>query len=127
VLALALIVIPVDPHDRKYVDAGPPVCAKRLRFGHAQMESHALVTLRAARAGVITGVLLAVCTGETAPLLLRLITNSEFRFIWAYVSRPGSIFKFAMSPENWQHWLGVFLTTLAVLGRTFSAVLTRQK
>ena len=93
------------------------------------------VTLRAARAGVITGVLLAVAriAGETAPLLFTALNN---QFWTADLSTPMAnlpvvIFKFAMSPyENWQHlaWAGVFLITLAVLGLNILArFVTRTK
>ena len=72
------------------------------------------VTLRAARAGVVTGVLLAVAriSGETAPLLFTALNN---QFWTADMSEPMAnlpvaIFKFAMSPyEDWQQlaWAGV--------------------
>jgi phosphate transport system permease protein len=82
----------------------------------------ASVTLRAARAGVVTGVLLALAriSGETAPLLFTALSNQ----FWTsdlgepMASLPVTIFKFAMSPyENWQQlaWAGVFLITLGVL------------
>jgi len=93
------------------------------------------VTLRAARAGVITGVLLAVAriAGETAPLLFTALSNQFWNADMAkpMASLPVTIFKFAMSPyENWQQlaWAGVFLITVAVLGLNILArVLTRQK
>ena len=80
------------------------------------------ITMKAARAGVITGVLLAVAriAGETAPLLFTALSNQ----FWTsnlgepMASLPVTIFKFAMSPyENWQKlaWAGVFLITLGVL------------
>lgn len=81
------------------------------------------VTLRAARAGVVTGVLLAVAriAGETAPLLFTALSNQ----FWSLdlnqpmATLPVTIFKFAMSPfDDWQQlaWAGVFLITLGVLG-----------
>jgi phosphate transport system permease protein len=93
------------------------------------------ITLKAARAGVITGILLAVAriAGETAPLLFTALSNQ----FWTsnlgqpMASLPVTIFKFAMSPyENWQKlaWAGVFLITLAVLLLNIAArVLTRSK
>jgi len=93
------------------------------------------ITLKAARAGVVTGVLLAVAriAGETAPLLFTALNNQ----FWTsslnepMASLPVTIFKFAMSPyENWQElaWAGVFLITLAVLALNIAArVLTRVK
>ncbi len=93
------------------------------------------ITLRAARAGVVTGALLAVAriAGETAPQLFTALNN---QFWTADVSQPMAslpvtIFKFAMSPyENWQQlaWAGVFLITVAVLALNILArVLTRNK
>ncbi len=93
------------------------------------------ITLRAARAGVVTGVLLAVAriSGETAPLLFTALNNQ----FWTsnlnepMASLPVTIFKFAMSPyENWQQlaWAGVLLITVAVLGLNILArLLTRHK
>jgi phosphate transport system permease protein len=76
------------------------------------------VTLKAARAGVITGVLLAVAriAGETAPLLFTALSNQFWTSDLSepMASLPVTIFKFAMSPyENWQQlaWAGVFLIT----------------
>jgi phosphate transport system permease protein len=93
------------------------------------------VTLRAARAGVVTGVLLALAriAGETAPLLFTALSN---QFFTANLSKPMAnlpvtIFKFAMSPfANWQQmaWAGVFLITLGVLALNILArVLFRMK
>ena len=80
------------------------------------------MTLRAARAGVITGVLLAFAriAGETAPLLFTALSNQFWTNDLAQpmASLPVTIFKFAMSPyENWQKlaWAGVFLITMSVL------------
>ena len=94
-----------------------------------------MITLRAAKSGVITGVLLAVAriSGETAPLLFTALNNQFWNSDLSkpMASLPVTIFKFAMSPyENWQQlaWAGVFLITLAVLGLNILArVLTRQK
>jgi len=93
------------------------------------------ITLRAARAGVVTGVLLAVAriSGETAPLLFTSLNNQFWSSNLAepMASLPVTIFKFAMSPyENWQQlaWSGVFLITLAVLGLNIAArLLTRTR
>lgn len=81
------------------------------------------VTLRAARSGIITGILLAVAriAGETAPLLFTALSNQ----FWStdlgspMANLPVTIFRFAMSPfEEWQRlaWAGVLLITLGVLG-----------
>ncbi len=80
------------------------------------------VTLRSARAGVITGILLAVAriAGETAPLLFTALSNQFFSLdlTQPMANLPVTIFKFAMSPfADWQSlaWAGVFLITLGVL------------
>jgi phosphate transport system permease protein len=80
------------------------------------------VTLKASRAGVTTGILLAVAriSGETAPLLFTALSNQFFSLDMGkpIANLPVTIFKFAMSPyENWQQlaWAGVFLITLGVL------------
>jgi phosphate transport system permease protein len=80
------------------------------------------ITLKAARAGVITGVLLAVAriAGETAPLLFTALSNQFWTssLVEPMASLPVTIFKFAMSPyENWQQlaWAGVFIITVGVL------------
>ena len=93
------------------------------------------ITLKSARAGVITGILLAVAriAGETAPLLFTALSNQ----FWTtnlgepMASLPVTIFKFAMSPfENWQKlaWAGVFLITIGVLALNIIArTLFRQR
>jgi phosphate transport system permease protein len=81
-----------------------------------------LVTLRAARSGVITGLLLAVAriSGETAPLLFTALNNQFFNTNMGepMANLPVVIFQFAMSPyENWIRlaWAGALLITLTVL------------
>ncbi|HET9762550.1 MAG TPA: phosphate ABC transporter permease PstA [Casimicrobiaceae bacterium] len=80
------------------------------------------VTLRAARGGVITGVLLAVAriSGETAPLLFTALNNQFFSADMnaPMANLPVVIFQFAMSPfDDWQHlaWAAALLITLTVL------------
>jgi phosphate transport system permease protein len=93
------------------------------------------VTLKAARAGVVTGVLLALAriAGETAPLLFTALSNQFFSLDLGQpmANLPVTIFKFAMSPfTNWQElaWAGVFLITLGVLALNILArVLFRHK
>ncbi|MCZ2103864.1 MAG: phosphate ABC transporter permease PstA [Comamonadaceae bacterium] len=136
-MALALIVIPVvirtTENMLKLVPPGLREAAYAL--GTPKWKVILAITLRAARAGVITGVLLAVAriAGETAPLLFTALSNQ----FWSsslnnpMASLPVVIFQFAMSPyENWQHlaWAGVLLITLAVLGLNILArVVTRNK
>lgn len=137
ILALALIVIPVvirtTENMLQLVPAGLREAAYAL--GAPKWKVILSITLKAARTGVITGVLLAVAriSGETAPLLFTALSNQ----FWTsnlgqpMASLPVTIFKFAMSPyENWQKlaWAGVFLITLAVLALNILArVVTRVK
>jgi len=81
-----------------------------------------LITLRAARSGVITGLLLALAriSGETAPLLFTALNNQFFNTDMAkpMANLPVVIFQFAMSPyDNWIRlaWAGALLITLTVL------------
>jgi len=81
-----------------------------------------MVTLRAVRGGVITGVLLAVAriSGETAPLLFTALNNQFFTTDMnaPMANLPVVIFQFALSPfQEWQElaWAGALLITLAVL------------
>ena len=86
------------------------------------------VAYRAARAGMITGVLLAVAriTGETAPLLFSALNNQFFSWNLnaPMSSLPVVIFQFALSPyEDWQQlaWTGALLITVTVLGLSILA------
>ena len=137
VAALALIVIPVvirtTENMLQLVPAGLREAAYAL--GAPKWKVITSITLRAARAGVVTGVLLAVAriSGETAPLLFTALNNQFWTSNLAepMASLPVTIFKFAMSPyENWQQlaWAGVLLITVTVLGLNILArVLTRSK
>ncbi|RQO61609.1 phosphate ABC transporter permease PtsA [Variovorax sp. KBW07] len=136
-LSLALIVIPVVIRTTENMLQLVPPGLREAAYalGTPKWKVILSITLRAARAGVVTGVLLAVAriAGETAPLLFTALNN---QFWTADVSQPMAslpvtIFKFAMSPyENWQQlaWAGVFLITVAVLALNILArVLTRTK
>jgi len=137
ILALALIVIPVVIRTTENMLALVPASLREAAYalGAPKWKVITRITLRAARAGVITGVLLAVAriAGETAPLLFTALNNQFWNGDLAkpMASLPVTIFKFAMSPyENWQQlaWAAVFLITLTVLGLNILArVLTRQK
>jgi len=136
VVALSLIVIPVvirtTENMLQLVPAGLREAAYAL--GTPKWKVILSITLRAARAGVVTGVLLAVAriSGETAPLLFTALSNQFWTSSLSepMASLPVTIFKFAMSPyQNWQElaWAGVFLITVAVLGLNILArVLTRH-
>ena len=137
VLALALIVIPVVIRTTENMLSLIPNALREAAYalGTPKWKVILNITLKSARAGVITGVLLAVAriAGETAPLLFTALSNQ----FWTsnlgepMASLPVTIFKFAMSPyENWQQlaWAGVFLITVAVLGLNILArVMTRNK
>ena len=137
VLALALIVIPVVIRQTENMLALVPNALREAAYalGTPKWRVIMTITLKAARAGVITGILLALAriSGETAPLLFTALSNQ----FWTanlgkpMASLPVTIFKFAMSPyENWQKlaWAGVFIITVGVLMLNILArVLFRNK
>ena len=137
ILALALIVIPVVIRQTENMLSLIPNALREAAYalGTPKWKVIMSVTLKASRAGVLTGILLAIAriAGETAPLLFTALSNqfwtSDLREPMA--SLPVTIFKFAMSPyENWQKlaWAGVFLITLGVLLLNILArVLLRNK
>ena len=137
VLALALIVIPVvirtTENMLQLVPAGLREAAYAL--GAPKWKVILSITLKSAKAGVVTGVLLAVArvSGETAPLLFTALSNQFWTSSLSepMASLPVTIFKFAMSPyENWQKlaWAGVFIITVTVLALNIVArLLTRNK
>lgn len=137
VLALALIVIPVVVRTTENMLSLIPNALREAAYalGTPKWKVIASVTLKSARAGVITGILLALAriAGETAPLLFTALSNQFFTASLGepMASLPVTIFKFAMSPyENWQKlaWAGVFLITLGVLALNILArVLFRNK
>jgi len=136
-LALALIVFPVVIRTTENMLQLVPPGLREAAYalGAPKWKVIISITLRAARAGVVTGILLAVAriAGETAPLLFTALNNQFWTadVTQPMASLPVTIFKFAMSPyENWQQlaWAGVFLITVAVLGLNILArVLTRNK
>jgi len=137
VLALALIVIPVVIRTTENMLTLIPNALREAAYalGTPKWKVIGKITLRSARAGVLTGVLLAVAriSGETAPLLFTALSNQFWTSSLGepMASLPVTIFKFAMSPyENWQKlaWAGVFLITLGVLALNIAArVLFRNK
>jgi phosphate transport system permease protein len=137
ILALALIVIPVVVRTTENMLSLIPNALREAAYalGTPKWKVISSVTLKAARAGVVTGVLLALAriAGETAPLLFTALSNQFFSTALGepMASLPVTIFKFAMSPyENWQKlaWAGVFLITVGVLALNILArVLFRNK
>ncbi len=124
VLALALIVIPVVIRQTENMLTLIPNALREAAYalGTPKWKVILSVTLNAAKAGVVTGILLAIAriAGETAPLLFTALSNQFWTsdMTQPMASLPVTIFKFAMSPyENWQKlaWAGVFLITMGVL------------
>lgn len=122
--ALALIAIPVvlrtTENMLRLVPGNLREAAFALGAPHWKVTNY--VTLRAARAGVMTGLLLALAriSGETAPLLFTALNNQFFstNMNAPMANLPVVIFQFAMSPyDNWVSlaWAGALLITLAVL------------
>jgi len=123
-LALALLAIQVVVRTTENMLRLVPNSLREaaIAMGAPMLKVIMLVTLRAVRAGVITGVLLAVAriSGETAPLLFTALNNQFWNSDMnaPMANLPVVIFQFAMSPfEEWQHlaWAGALLITLAVL------------
>ena len=137
ILALALIVIPVVIRTTENMLRLVPNALREAAYalGTPQWKVILGITLKSARAGVVTGILLAVAriAGETAPLLFTALSNQFWSgdITQPMASLPVTIFKFAMSPyENWQKlaWAGVFIITMFVLVlNVLARYLTRSK
>jgi len=137
VLALALIVVPVVIRTTENMLSLVPHALREAAYalGTPKWRVISTITLKSARAGVVTGILLAVAriSGETAPLLFTALSNQFWSSDLGHpmASLPVTIFKFAMSPyENWQKlaWAGVFLITIAVLALNIIArIMFRQR
>ena len=123
-VALALLVIPVVVRTTDDMHKLVPNTLREaaMALGCPVWKMVTMITYRAARTGILTGVLLAVAriSGETAPLLFTALNNQ----FWStnlnapMANLPVVIFQFAMSPyENWHRlaWGGAALITLAVL------------
>jgi phosphate transport system permease protein len=123
-LALSLIAVPVVVRTTENMLRLVPGSLREAAFalGAPRWKVSTMVTLRAARSGVMTGLLLAVAriSGETAPLLFTALNNQFFSTDMSkpMANLPVVIFQFAMSPyDNWIRlaWGGALLITLAVL------------
>ena len=123
-LALSLIAIPVVMRTTENMLRLVPGSLREAAFalGAPRWKVSLMVTLRAAKSGVITGVLLAVAriSGETAPLLFTALNNQFFstNMEAPMANLPVVIFQFAMSPyQNWIQlaWGAALLITLTVL------------
>jgi phosphate transport system permease protein len=123
-LALTLIAIPVVMRTTENMLRLVPGSLREAAFalGAPRWKVSLSVTLRAAKNGVITGLLLAVAriSGETAPLLFTALNNQFFNSDMSspMANLPVVIFQFAMSPyDNWIRlaWGGALIVTMAVL------------
>jgi phosphate transport system permease protein len=123
-LALGLIAIPVIVRTTENMLRLVPGSLREAAFalGAPRWKVATMVTLRAAKSGVITGLLLALAriSGETAPLLFTALNNQFFSWNMnaPMANLPVVIFQFAMSPyDNWIRlaWGGALLITLTVL------------
>jgi phosphate transport system permease protein len=124
-LALALIAIPVVVRTTENMLRLVPSSMREaaVALGAPMWKVIVMVTLKAARGGVVTGILLAIArmSGETAPLMFTALNNQ----FWSadmngpMANLPVVIFQFAMSPfDDWKAlaWAAALLITLAVLG-----------
>ena len=124
ILALAMIVLPVVVRTTEDMLRLVPDAMREAAsaLGAPQWKVIMIIVYRAARSGVLTGILLAVAriSGETAPLLFTALNNQ----FWStdlgrpLANLPVVIFQFAMSPyEDWHHlaWAGALIITTAVL------------
>jgi len=129
-VALAVIVIPVVVRTTEDMLVLVPNALREAAtsIGLPRSMSITRICYRAARAGMVTGVLLAVAriSGETAPLLFTALNNQ----FWStnlnapMASLPVVIFQFALSPyKDWQSlaWTGALIITLAVLALSITA------
>jgi len=123
-IALSLIAIPVVIRTTENMLRLVPGSLREAAFalGAPRWKVATMVTLRAAKAGVLTGVLLALAriSGETAPLLFTALNNQFFSLDMngPMSNLPVVIFQFALSPyDNWVRlaWGGALLITMTVL------------
>ena len=136
-LALSLIAVPVVVRTTENMLRLVPGSLREAAFalGAPRWKVATLVTLRAAKSGVMTGLLLAVAriSGETAPLLFTALNNQFFSTDMGapMANLPVVIFQFALSPyDNWIRlaWGGALLITLSVLALNVVArVFLREK
>lgn len=129
-LALAVLVVPVVVRTTEDMLVLVPKELREAATALGLPRSHIIahVSYRAARAGILTGVLLAVAriSGETAPLLFTALNNQFFSadLNAPMASLPAVIFQFAMSPyQEWQRlaWTGALIITAAVLALSIVA------
>ena len=124
-IAIALIAVPVVVRTTDNMLGLVPSSLREAAFalGAPRWKVATMVRLRAVKAGVLTGVLLAVAriSGETAPLLFTALNNQFYSSDMnaPMANLPVVIFQFAMSPyDNWRElaWGGALIITFSVLG-----------
>ena len=129
-LALSIIVIPVVVRTTDDMLKLVPNSLREaaVALGCPTWKMITLISYRAARSGIVTGILLAVAriAGETAPLLFTALNNQFWSTDMAkpMANLPVVIFQFAMSPyDDWHRlaWGGALLITLLVLGINIAA------
>jgi phosphate transport system permease protein len=129
-VALAVIVIPVVVRTTEDMLLLVPDTLREAAasIGLPRSKMIMRIAYRAARAGIVTGILLAVAriSGETAPLLFTALNNQFFSVNMnaPMPSLPVVIFQFALSPyEEWQKlaWTGALLITFTVLALSILA------
>jgi phosphate transport system permease protein len=129
-LALAVIVVPVVVRTTEDMLrlVPDPLREAASALGLPRSLVIGKIAYRAARAGLITGVLLAIArvSGETAPLLFTALNNQFFstNLNAPMASLPAVIFQFALSPyKEWQQlaWAGALIITFAVLALSIAA------
>ena len=129
-VALAVIVIPVVVRTTEDMLTLVPDTLREAAASIGLPRAHIIVRIayRAARAGIVTGILLAIAriSGETAPLLFTALNNQFFSLNMnaPMPSLPVVIFQFALSPyEEWQKlaWTGALLITVTVLALSILA------
>ena len=136
-VALALIAVPVVVRTTENMLNLVPTSLREAAFalGAPRWKVSLTVSLRAVKAGVVTGILLAVArvTGETAPLLFTALNNQFFSTDMSHpmANLPVVIYQFGLSPyDNWVNlaWGGALLIALLVLGLNVVArVMFRQE
>ncbi|BBB61382.1 phosphate transport system permease protein PstA [Undibacterium sp. KW1] len=136
-IAISLIAIPVVVRTTDNMLGLVPASLREAAFalGAPRWKVALMIRLRAVKAGVVTGILLAVAriSGETAPLLFTALNNQFFssNMNQPMANLPVVIYQFAMSPyDNWRElaWGGALLITFSVLGlNILSRTLFNQK
>src|SRR5258708_22148134 len=129
-VALAVLVVPVVVRTTEDMLSLVPKELREAATAVGMPRAYVIgkVSYRAARAGTITGVRLAIAriSGETAPLLSTALNNQFFsvNLNAPMASLPAVIFQFALSPyEDWQRlaWTGALIITMAVLALSIIA------